>query len=141
MNFEFRVDVLHQVAQQIETISDRTQQVNVTASTAILAGLVLDKMMIKRLLREEIMKESVIYQEIQAISEAKGRAEGEVLGIQKGEANLVIRQLHRRFGEIPLTLMEKIRELSVEQLESLGESLLDFESQADLVGWLNQDQP
>ena len=124
------VDVLQKVAKQIEGINNRTEQSNVTATTAILAGLVLDKIIIKRLLREEIMKESVIYQEIQAVGEAKGRAEG--------EANLILRQLHRRFGEIPLNLTEQIRELSVEKLESLGEALLDFESIADLVNWLNQ---
>ncbi|MDJ0671815.1 MAG: DUF4351 domain-containing protein, partial [Microcystis sp. M53598_WE2] len=28
--------------------------------------------------------------------------------------------------------------LSVEKLEDLGEALLDFETQADLINWLNQ---
>ena len=77
------------------------------------------------------MKESVIYQEIQEISEAKG--------IQKGEVNIVLRQLHRRIGEIPTNFKEQIREFSVEQLESLGEALLEFETQIDLVNWLNQE--
>ena len=94
------VDVLQQVSKQIETIGDRTEQVNLTATTAILAGLVLDKIMIRRILREEIMKESVIYQEIQAI----GKAEGKAKGIVEGEANLILRQLQRRFGEIPVNL-------------------------------------
>lgn len=134
MNYPSRiVDVLEQVAKQIETIDDRTEQVNLTATTAILAGLVLDKMIIRRLLREEIMKESVIYQEIQAIGEAKGKAEG----IVEGEINLILRQLQRRFGEIPLNLTQQIRQLSAEKLESLGESLLDFEGIVDLVNWLN----
>ena len=127
---ETPVKVLEQVARKIEEITDRTEQSNVAAATAIIAGLILDRMIIKRLLRQDIMKESVIYQEIQEISEAKG--------IQKGEASLVLRQLHRRMGEIPANFREKIRELSVEQLESLGEALLDFETQIDLVNWLNQ---
>ena len=93
-----------------------------TATTAILAGLVLDQIIVNRLLREEMMKESVIYQEIQA----------------KGEAKLVLRQVHRRIGEIPGNLTEQIRALSIEQLENLGEALLDFENQADLENWLNQ---
>jgi predicted transposase YdaD len=77
------------------------------------------------------MKESVIYQEIEAASEAKGLERG----IQTGEANLVLRQLHRRIGEIPLVFSAKIRELSVEQLEKLGEALLEFNTESDLRDW------
>lgn len=54
----------------------------------------------------------------------------------EGEANLVLRLLHRRIGEIPQNVTERIRKLSAEQLEELGEALLDFESQEDLVNWL-----
>ena len=116
------VNVLEQVVERIQEIQDPKEQSNIVATTAILAGLVLDKITIRRLLREEIMKESVIYQDIQA----------------EGEANLVLRQLHQRFGEIPQNLSEQIRELSVEQIENLAEALLDFESLTDLVNWLNQ---
>ena len=83
------------------------------------------------------MKESVIYQEIQSIGEAKGKAEGKAEGIAEGEANLILRQLDKRFGKISFDLTERIRQLSLEKLDSLGESLLDFESIADLVSWLN----
>ena len=54
----------------------------------------------------------------------------------EGEANLVLRLLHRRIGEIPQNVTERIRKLSAEQLEELGEALLDFESQGDLLNWL-----
>ena len=77
------------------------------------------------------MKESVIYQEIEAASEAKGLERG----IQTGEANLVLRLLHRRIGEIPLVFSAKIRNLSVEQLENLGEALLEFNAESDLRDW------
>ena len=53
--------VLQQVAQRIGAIGDRTQQSNLAATTAVLAGLVLDTIVIRKLLREEIMRESVIY--------------------------------------------------------------------------------
>jgi hypothetical protein len=39
-------------------------------------------------------------------------------------------------GVIPANLVEKIRQLPIETLESLGEALLDFQSEADLVNWL-----
>lgn len=125
------VQVLEQVARRIDRVTDRQERSDLSATTAILAGLVLDKMIITRLLREDIMKESVIYQEIEAISEAKGLERG----IQTGEANLVLRQLYRRIGEIPLVFSAKIRNLSVEQLENLGEALLEFNTESDLHDW------
>lgn len=50
----------------------------------------------------------------------------------------MLRLLKRRFGELPPHITETIQKLSVEKLEDLGEALLDFESQADLINWLNQ---
>ena len=70
--------------------------------------------------------------------EAIGIQKGRIEGIQQGEANLVLRLLKRRFGELPPHITETIQKLSVEKLEDLGEALLDFETQADLINWLNQ---
>ena len=125
--------VLQQVARQIEKISDNIESNNIAASTGIIAGLVLNQSIIKRLLKEEIMKESVIYQEILA----KGITEGEILGFKKGEANLILKQINRRVGNISTDWVNKIQELSLEQLEDLGEALLDFTSQSDLINWFN----
>lgn len=50
--------ILIQVATQIESISQPQLQSNLAASTAILAGLVLNKQVISRILRREIMRES-----------------------------------------------------------------------------------
>ncbi|MBD0390047.1 MAG: DUF4351 domain-containing protein [Nostoc sp. C3-bin3] len=58
--------------------------------------------------------------------------------IQSGEQRLVIRLLNRRIGEIDTLLVEQIKSLSLEQLENLGEALLDFSSVGDLETWLNQ---
>ncbi|MFM7877256.1 MAG: Rpn family recombination-promoting nuclease/putative transposase [Microcystis panniformis] len=125
--------ILQQVARQIEKISDNIERNNIAASTGIIAGLVLNQSIIKRLLKEEIMKESVIYQEILA----KGITEGEILGFKKGEANLILKQINRRVGNISTDWVNKIQELSLEQLEDLGEALLDFTSQSDLINWFN----
>ncbi|MBW4643021.1 MAG: DUF4351 domain-containing protein [Goleter apudmare HA4340-LM2] len=57
---------------------------------------------------------------------------------EEGQQDLIIRQLNRRFGEIDSALVERIRELSIEQLEGLGEALLDFSVVADLETWLNE---
>ncbi len=40
-----------------------------------------------------------------------------------------------------ISLIERLQRLSIEQLESLGESLLDFAEVGDLINWLdNQSQ-
>lgn len=44
--------------------------------------------------------------------------------------------LHRQLGELPPEVHQQVEVLSVEQLESLGEAVLDFEQIADLVAWL-----
>ncbi|MFN6463452.1 MAG: DUF4351 domain-containing protein [Nostoc sp. DedVER02] len=59
-------------------------------------------------------------------------------GNKQGEQRLVIRLLNRRIGEIDTSLIERIQGLSIEQLENLGEALLDFSRVADLETWLNQ---
>jgi len=64
--------------------------------------------------------------------------QGEAIGLQKEASKLVLRLLNRRFGELPPHITETIQKLSVEKLEDLGEALLDFDSQADLINWLNQ---
>jgi Domain of unknown function (DUF4351) len=59
-------------------------------------------------------------------------------GIQQGEQRLVLRLLTRRFGALPNAVQARISALSVEQLEQLGEALLDFSALADLTNWLDQ---
>lgn len=65
-------------------------------------------------------------EEPRAIREAK----------EEGERTIVLRLLNRRVGNIPDALLSQIQELSVEQLEALGDALLDFSTLADLEGWL-----
>jgi hypothetical protein len=56
---------LDKVATKIDNIKGRTEKSNLAVATAILAGLVLSKEITRNLLREEIMGESVIDQDIQ----------------------------------------------------------------------------
>jgi heme oxygenase len=48
----------------------------------------------------------------------------------------VLRLLTRRFGLLSEQQTEQIRQLSVPQLEDLGEALLDFKSMTDLEQYL-----
>ena len=66
----------------------------------------------------------------------KGREEGLQQGLQQGQVGLILRQLERRLGTISSDIQSRIRQLSLEQLENLGEAVLDFTSAADLTAWL-----
>jgi Domain of unknown function (DUF4351) len=57
-------------------------------------------------------------------------------GIEKGERSLVLRQLERKFGELPDLTLQQINALSTRKLGSLGEALLDFATIDDLQDWL-----
>ena len=121
--------LLSQVARKIAKITDVPARQNTAAYTEILAGLRFDKNLIRQLLSEDIMQESVIYQDI----------------LQKGEQKeafrFLNRQLNRRFGEMDLSIIERIRLLPTEQLEILGEEFLDFAGISDLVTWLDTHIP
>ncbi|BAY98904.1 hypothetical protein NIES37_28820 [Tolypothrix tenuis PCC 7101] len=54
----------------------------------------------------------------------------------EGKQEIIIRQLNRKVGAIAPELQEQILQLPNTQLEDLGEALLDFNSQEDLVNWL-----
>jgi len=68
----------------------------------------------------------------------KGLEEGIQKGLEEGEANLLIRQLNRRFGSLTDNQKQKVRSLSIPQLESLAEDLLDFENISDFEKWLEK---
>nr|WP_322664616.1 DUF4351 domain-containing protein [Dendronalium sp. ChiSLP03b]MDZ8208225.1 DUF4351 domain-containing protein [Dendronalium sp. ChiSLP03b] len=62
--------------------------------------------------------------------------EGLEIGREEGKRSLVLRQLNRRVGAIPDAMLSQFQALSLEQLEALGEALLDFNAIADLKEWL-----
>ena len=55
---------------------------------------------------------------------------------QKGGNRLIMRLLKKRFGELTEEISGQIESLSIEDLESLGEDFLDFNSLEDLANWL-----
>ena len=73
------------------------------------------------------LKETRVYREI--------KEEGREEGVQR-ERSFILRLLTRRVGELPPDVRQRVETLSLEQLENLGEALLDFSSMADLQSWL-----
>ena len=68
----------------------------------------------------------------------EGRQEGKQEGRKDEAIALIIRLLKKRFGEINSALISQIESLTIEELENLGEDLLDFYNLTDLENWLNQ---
>ncbi|MFH1117400.1 MAG: DUF4351 domain-containing protein, partial [Pseudomonadota bacterium] len=68
----------------------------------------------------------------------QGLQEGVQQGRHAGTASLTIRQLTRRFGELDESTQERIRQLSLEEVEALGEELLDFKDKSALHRWLER---
>ena len=120
--------LLSQVSENVAKISDRETQQDIAAYTEILAGLRFEKNLIRQLLSEEIMQESVIYQDILQ------------KGDKQGEQRTIIRQLNRRFIAIDSSLLDRVRMLTIEKLDDLADSLLDFSEISDLVTWLNRHE-
>jgi predicted transposase/invertase (TIGR01784 family) len=126
--------LLSQIANSVAKIADRETKQDIAAYTEILAGLRFEKDFIRQLLSEDIMQESVIYQDILQ----KGERIGEQRGELKGELKFCLFLLNQRFGEIDSLIVEKVKGLPVEQLENLGAALFNISEVADLVTWLNQ---
>jgi predicted transposase/invertase (TIGR01784 family) len=126
---------LRQVAARVEAIPELRVQSNVAASAGILAGLLLERDFINQVLRRDIMQESVIYQEWRE----EFLQEGEQMGALKEGQLLILRQLMRRIGEVAPEIRAQIQGLSLAQLESLGEALLDFMGADDLGAWMQKN--
>ncbi|MEH2166749.1 MAG: Rpn family recombination-promoting nuclease/putative transposase [Nostoc sp.] len=133
-------NLLQQVAVQVSMIEEAATKQSISVCTQLLAGLVFEPEIIRQFLRREDMRESAIYQEILQEGLQEGREQGIEQGIEQGrqsELRLVMRLLTRRLGSINSQLQSRLQELSLAQLENLGEVLLDFASEADLMNWLN----
>ncbi|WP_442943521.1 DUF4351 domain-containing protein [Nostoc sp.] len=124
--------LLQQVVKRVNQIQPE-QRAEISAYTQILAGLKYKKDLIRNLFWESMMRESVIYQQILA----EGEQRGEQHGRQQGERSLILRLLTRRVGELSQEVQSRIVPLSIEQLENLGEALLDFQAFADLETWFS----
>jgi len=105
---------------------------------AALLGEVLDEVVPGR--REQIMQ--TVGEQLVARGralglvegEVKGRAEGLVEGEAKGRREMLLRQLHRRFGEIRGDVVERIRVANIKQLDDWIERFVDARTLEDVFG-------
>ena len=132
--------LLEQVVAAVDRIEEKPLRGNLAACVDVLAGLRFDKNLVCRLLREEVMEESVTYQDIIQKGVQKGLQQGLQQGLQRGKQEgallVVMRQLTLRLGLLDPVLQQKIEGLSITRLEELSEALLNFETATDLAVWL-----
>jgi predicted transposase YdaD len=76
---------------------------------------------------------------VEEIGFERGLQQGVQQGAQQGierERSLILRLLNRKVGSLPAPIIEQVNALAIEQLEALGEALLEFTAIADLTHWL-----
>lgn len=94
-------------------------------------------------LRLDVKEEKMFQSEIDKMGTAQREeimqvtTSWEETGIEKGQRSLVLRLLARKVGNLSDLNLTQIEALSIAQLESLGEALLDFRSINDLTAWLD----
>ncbi|MGB5960511.1 MAG: DUF4351 domain-containing protein [Coleofasciculaceae cyanobacterium] len=133
---ENSTQLLSRAAEEISKIEKPEQQQIISNCTQLLAGLRFKKDLIRQLFRRDIMRESVIYQEILDEGREEGREQGREEGQHQEALAMIMRLLPRRIGTVNPEQQAQIRALSIQELEDLGEALLDFSEAANLDTWL-----
>ncbi len=110
-----RPSVLREVARRIDELDDRREQANLLAISAVMGGLSLDKDTIRRILRRNLMKESVIYQEweqeiTQRANQQARQDERETIALNMLQENM------------PLEAIVRVTGLTIAQLQQLQAS-------------------
>ena len=79
-------------------------------------------------------RERSLHERANMISSAEKR--GMEIGIEKGKAELLIKQLMKKFKGLPEGYKHKIKQLPEETLELVGMNIFDLESLEDLERYL-----
>jgi hypothetical protein len=74
------------------------------------------------------LETTVLGKDLIAIGAKRGREEGITF--------VLLRQISRRFGALPVATADRIHDLDYLQLEQLADAILDFANMADLEAWL-----
>ena len=70
-----------------------------------------------------------------AEGQSQGKAEGQAEGQAEGRADLLLRQLRKRFGDaVTASVAMKLRAATIDELDQYGEQLLDAQVLEDVFG-------
>ena len=59
--------------------------------------------------------------------------------VQQGQSQIILRQLSRKFGELPQDLVSLIEHLEGDRLEALSDAIFELNSLEDLAQWLSEN--
>ena len=125
--------LVQQLLQRAQTeISDRSVSrgiIDLLETVLVSKFAHLSRLEIQSMFLLSDIKQTKVYQE--------ARNEGRQEGRQEEGSSILMRLLSKRFGKIGDRRLQIINQLSLEQLEDLGESLLDFKKISELDNWLN----
>jgi predicted transposase YdaD len=66
----------------------------------------------------------------------RGRIEGREEGRVEGQADILVRQLNKKFGHIPVEMENRVRTLSVEKQQELAEAIFDIKTLEEVKAFL-----
>jgi predicted transposase YdaD len=125
-------ELVKEVAARVMQIEEPSLRSEVAACTHFLAGLRFGQRVLKGLFREEIMEESVTFQEFKQ----RFLQQGELRGELRGELKTVLRLLRHKCGPLPAETEALISTFDQMLLDALSVALLNFQQLADLDNWL-----
>ena len=128
---------------QRQAISELLELPEQPLKTVVLENLTkLQIMLKKRTTRTQdeqdvMLNIDTLYEEWRNQAIQEGRQEGRQEE-QSRQRSLILRLLTRRVGVLPDEWSDRVRSLSMEQIELLGEALLDFQGAEDFRVWLER---
>ncbi|NJN39291.1 MAG: Rpn family recombination-promoting nuclease/putative transposase [Acaryochloridaceae cyanobacterium CSU_3_4] len=127
---EIARDLLTRTEQGELTARERTNLIDIVTSIMVYKFATLSQGEIRAMLGLNLTEEP------RAIREAK--EEGREEGREEGEKSLILRLLMKKLGPLDEVTRDRISTLPFDQLERLGEALLDFSTVSDLEAWLSE---
>ncbi len=126
------------VRRALVQLQQNEQLVELESLLGFFASFVLDTELVQQIMRWDVtvLRESPWYQEIRQEGRLEALQEGKTEGRTEEARSLILRLLVRRVGTLPATVEAQVQTLALQQLEALGEALLDFVHLDDLTNWL-----
>jgi predicted transposase/invertase (TIGR01784 family) len=128
---ELAKGLIDRAKQEVDNLEEKSAIISMVSTIVVHQFTNLSRQEVDKMLGIRL-EETRVYQD----AKEEGREEGR----EEGQKALLLRQLNRRMGEkLPKKLNAHVEGLSFDQIESLGDALLDFKSIADLETWLDNN--
>ncbi len=144
--FPMRVFMKHQDEPPIEHLkeclnaAEKTEDPDFYFLTVECGMKLYGKEILERIVKEAIYMASGLYRQPYETGKIEGKIEGEIKGKLEGKlegkSDLILRQLSKRFGILPVDIRNKLGEAEQYQLDLIAEGIFDFQSIDDTRRYL-----